>query len=69
MVRTKIKENIIRHGLIKWDFDVFGFAEVNIDWILADEDSKLPHHTREWWEHQHISWAKSCYDLICHTQA
>jgi len=56
-VRTKTKENIRRHGLIKWDFDVFGFAEMNIDWRLADEDSKLPLCTREWWEHQHISWA------------
>jgi len=58
-VRTKIKENIIRHGLIKWDFDVFGFAEMNIDWRLVDEDSKLPLHTREWLEHQHISWAQN----------
>jgi hypothetical protein len=29
--KTKHKEKIIRQGITKWEFDVFGCAETNID--------------------------------------
>jgi hypothetical protein len=53
--RYKIKEDIIRHGITRWDFNVFGFAEMNIDWRLVEKDSRLPLQTKECWEHQHVS--------------
>jgi hypothetical protein len=36
----KLKEDYIRRGIQKWDFDVFGMAEVNLDWrLLQDRES------------------------------
>jgi len=52
----KIKEDNIRMGLQKFDFDIFGMAELNIDWRMVKEQDKLPTRTKEWWEHQHVSW-------------
>jgi len=53
----KLKEDNIRLGIKKWDFDIFGIAEINLDWRVLNEQERLPHRTKEWWEHQHISWA------------
>ncbi len=47
----KLKEDNIRLGLKKWDFDVFGVAKVNLDWRTLKEHDRLPHRTKEWWEH------------------
>jgi hypothetical protein len=55
--KGKIKEDNIRIGLTKWDFDIFGCAEVNLDWRLIPEVDKLPFRTKEWWDAQHVSWA------------
>jgi len=41
---------------MKWDFDIFGMAEVNLDWRLLKEQDKLPTRTKEWWTQQHMSW-------------
>lgn len=54
--RGKLKEDNIKIGLNKWEFDVFGFSETNLDWRLLREEEKLPLRTQEWWETQHISW-------------
>jgi hypothetical protein len=55
--KGKIKEDNIRIGLTKWDFDIFGCAEVNLDWRLIPEVDKLLFRTKEWWDAQHVSWA------------
>lgn len=55
--RGKLKEDNIRLGLTKFDFDIFGMAELNIDWRILKEQEKLPTRTKEWWEHQHVSWS------------
>jgi hypothetical protein len=55
--RRKIKEDIIRLGLHKWEFDIFGFAETNVDWRTLKEEEKLPFRTSEWWDTQHVSWS------------
>jgi len=57
--RTKFKEEIIRQGLCKWDFDVFGMAETNLEWRLCQEENKIPFRTKEWWDHQHVSWSNN----------
>jgi hypothetical protein len=57
--RTKFKEEIIRQGLCKWDFDVFGMAEMNLEWRLCQEENKIPFRTKEWWDHQHVSWSNN----------
>jgi len=51
----KIKEDMIRLGLNKWEFAIFGFAETNLDWRTLKEEEKLPFSTQGWWEAQHIS--------------
>jgi hypothetical protein len=43
----KIKDSIIRRGITKWEFDIFGIAETNIDWRLVDEDMRLYSTTRQ----------------------
>jgi len=53
----KIKDSIIRRGITKWEFDIFGIAETNIDWRLVDEDMRLNSRTRQWWESLHLSFA------------
>jgi len=55
--KGKFKEDNIRLGLQKWEFDIFGMAETNLDWRVLPENDKLPNRTKEWWEHQHVSWA------------
>jgi len=36
--RGKIKEDMIRLGLNNWEFDIFGFAETNLDWRTLKEE-------------------------------
>jgi hypothetical protein len=38
----KVKEDNIRMGIQKWEFDVFGMAEVNLDGRLLQERKRLP---------------------------
>ncbi len=54
-----MKEDIRKIGLNKWEFDIFGFVETNLDWHLLKEEDKLPLRTQEWWEAQHISWTNN----------
>jgi hypothetical protein len=58
--KNDIKEDYIRMGLSKWDFDIFGLVETNLDWRLLHEEEKLWGRTREWWEHLHISLSHNC---------
>jgi hypothetical protein len=60
----KLKEDNIRQGIQKWEFDIFGMAETNLDWRMLSELEKLPHRTKEWWEHQHISLVNVSIPLI-----
>ena len=53
----KLKEDAIRQGLVRWEFDVFGMVETNLDWRVLKEQEKLPARTKEWWEHQHVIWS------------
>jgi len=55
--KGKIKEDNIRIGLTKWEFDIFGCVETNLDWCTLPEEEKFPFRTKEWWDTQHISWA------------
>jgi hypothetical protein len=55
--KGKIKEEILRRGITKWDFDIFGCAETNIDWRKVPKESKLYFRTKEWWDSLHLSWS------------
>jgi hypothetical protein len=57
---NKLKDDIIRHGIKKWEFDIFGFAETNINWRLLKEHDKLYHQTKAWYKSLHISYANNC---------
>jgi hypothetical protein len=35
--KGKIKEDNTRMGLTKWEFDIFGCAETNLDWRILPE--------------------------------
>jgi hypothetical protein len=58
--KGKCKEETIRQGITKWEFDIFGCAETNIDWRKVPEKNKLFFRTKEWWESLHISSAHNC---------
>jgi hypothetical protein len=44
----KLKNELIQQGITKWDFDIFGCAETNIDWRLSKEAEKLFFRTKGW---------------------
>jgi hypothetical protein len=42
----KLKEDNIRQGLLKWDFDIFGMAETNLDWRMLNYRTNCPQGQR-----------------------
>jgi len=50
-----MKEEILRVGMTTWSFDIFGFAETNLDWRLLPEEQHLFQRTKGWWDSLHIS--------------
>jgi hypothetical protein len=54
--KGKYKEGVIRRGITKWKFDIFGCAETNIGRRLVPEEDKRYFRTKEWWETLHLSW-------------
>jgi hypothetical protein len=45
---NKLKDEVILQGLNLWEFDIIGFAEVNLDWHLVPEHLKLHTRTKTW---------------------
>ncbi len=64
--RGKHKEGIIRKGLTKWEFDVFGFVETNVDWRIVPEEDKLFFRTKGWWDSLHLSWTHNITQKTYH---
>ena len=60
---NKLKDDIIRCGVITWQFDIFGFAETNVDWRLLPEEAKLHFRTKEWFESLQPSLPMLCHVL------
>ncbi len=60
LIKNKHKDDIIRCGINKWDFDLFGMAETHIDWRLIREEDRLYLRTKEWWESSHLSFSYNC---------
>jgi hypothetical protein len=54
---NRMKDDTIRSGISTYEFDIFGLAETNVDWRLSREEEKLYAHTKEWWEHLHLSFS------------
>jgi hypothetical protein len=52
---NKLKDDIIRRGITKYEFDIFGMAEINVDWRLLPEEDRLQFRTKGWWESLHLS--------------
>jgi hypothetical protein len=46
----RLKDEILRHGISKYDFDIFGLAETNVDWRVPEEEDKLFLRSRFWWD-------------------
>jgi hypothetical protein len=53
--QDSFKDQELRQGLTALDFDIFGIAEMNIDWRTIPEQDRLYSRTREWWESSHLS--------------
>jgi hypothetical protein len=47
--KNKLKDDNIRQRCTKYDFDIFGMAETNVDWRLFSEENI------GWWESLHLS--------------
>jgi hypothetical protein len=58
--RESAKDDIIRMGISKYDFDIFGLSELNIDWRNIPEEDSLYGRTRYWWDSSHIVAANNC---------
>jgi hypothetical protein len=58
--RHKLKDDLIRRGINKYDFDIFGMAETNTNWRLCPEQDKLYFRTKEWWDSVHLSHSHNC---------
>jgi hypothetical protein len=56
---NKIKDDILRIGLGKFDFDVFRIAEVNVNWAHVPEAERLVHRSKQWWECSHFTYANN----------
>ncbi len=52
---NRAKDDIICGEISKFEFDIFGMAEINVDWRLSREDEKLYTRTKEGWEQLHLS--------------
>ena len=46
--KGKYKERIIRKGIAKWELDIIGCAETNVDWRIVPEEDRLYFRTKEW---------------------
>jgi hypothetical protein len=55
----KIKKKLIRRGITKYEFDVFGCAETNVDWRTVKEEEKLIFRTKGWWNLLHLTYSNN----------
>jgi hypothetical protein len=39
--KGKHKEELIRRGITRWEFDIFGCVETNVDWRTVPKENKL----------------------------
>jgi hypothetical protein len=53
----KLKDELLRKGISKFEFDIFGLAETNVDWIVPQEEHQLHSRTRFWWDSLSLSTA------------
>ncbi len=53
--KNRIKDDIIRCGIEKFDFDIFGMAEVNTNWTYVQEPDRLVHRSKHWWGGHHFT--------------
>jgi hypothetical protein len=51
----KAKDDFIRAGISTYDFDIFGIAEVNVNWNVFIEGDRLTNRTRYWWESNQLN--------------
>jgi hypothetical protein len=51
--RNKLKDDILRCGIDKYDFDIFGIAEVNVNWSHVTEEDRLINRSKYWWDTNH----------------
>ena len=56
-ISATIKDDTIRNGISTYEFDIMGLAETNTDWRLVNEEDKLVHRTKGWWESLHLSFS------------
>ncbi|MFN9981474.1 MAG: hypothetical protein ACK53Y_16235, partial [bacterium] len=53
----KAKDDFIRAGISTYKFDIFGIAEVNVNWRVIGEGDRNTNRTRYWWETSQLAQA------------
>jgi hypothetical protein len=48
------KDDFLRAGINKYDFDIMGIAESNVKWDFIPEADRLYNMTKNWWESSHL---------------
>jgi hypothetical protein len=38
----------------KWQIDVWGWVEINVNWLLAKQSDKLEYRSKEWFENKAV---------------
>jgi hypothetical protein len=57
---SNYKDDALRTGLTCNEYDIFGLGETNLDWPHIQEQDKLYHRSKEWWESSHVSYSHNC---------
>jgi len=57
---SNYNDDLLRTWLTCYEFNIFGLGETNLDWRLIQEQDKLYHRTKEWWESSHVSYSHNC---------
>lgn len=58
--RNTAKDDMLRVGIGKYDFDIFGLSELNVNWRHVPEQDRLFYRTRSWGESIHLATANNC---------
>jgi hypothetical protein len=61
--KKSIKDDILRLGVGKFDFDIFGLSELNVNWSVIPEEDRLYSRAKFWWESPNITTAHNYNSL------
>ncbi len=63
-----IKDYTIRDGIGNLEFDIFGIAEVNVNWAQVSGADRLVHQSKHSWEGSQFMFANNIHSTNSPTQ-